>query len=139
MLINVALYMEQSKNKILAKLVIPWLLFLLSLGANGYFSYRLYFAAKSPAVETSQQQIAGIIDAVSKLIVLPTDETPTIATVTNLADVQKEWPELFANAKVGDKVLIYARSQKAILYDPTANIIVQLAPLTMGTASSSSQ
>ena len=36
------------------------------------------------------------------------------------------------NAKVGFKVLIYTQAKKAILYDPGANKIVEVAPVNIG-------
>ncbi len=70
-----------------------------------------------------------LIAAVGRLIVLPTDERPTVATVNNL-DVLRDKP-LFRDAKVGDRVLIYAQAQKAVLYDPDADRIVEVAPFTL--------
>lgn len=68
-----------------------------------------------------------LVDEVGKLIVLPQDESPTIATVTDLEKLKSQ--PFFANAQIGDKVLIYARAQKAILYRPDQNKIIELAPL----------
>ncbi len=36
----------------------------------------------------------------------------------------------FANAQVGDKVLIYYKAKKAILYNPTDNKIVEVGPIS---------
>lgn len=75
-----------------------------------------------------QEQNKSLIDKVGALIILPDDETPTIATVSDL-DKLKGQP-FFAKAELGDKVLIYARAQKAILYRPSSNKIIELAPLS---------
>ncbi len=112
------------------KLLIPWILFALSLGANAYLI--LHSNLINNSSNLTQQEITDTVNTVGKLIVLPTNETPTIAVVTDLS-VLKNQP-FFANAKVGDKVLIYTKAQKAILYDPQLNKIVELAPL--GTTSS---
>lgn len=71
-----------------------------------------------------------IINKVSRLIVLPEGETPTIATVADPSKLKGQ--AFFANAKVGDKVLIYPNSKKAILYDPNQDIIVEVAPVNIG-------
>jgi hypothetical protein len=60
-------------------------------------------------------------------MVLPADETPTIATVSD-PEKLKDQP-FFANAKKGDKVLIFSNSAKAILYSPTEDKIVEVAPI----------
>lgn len=70
-----------------------------------------------------------VLRLAGKLIVLPEGEKPTVATVTNL-DPLYESP-FFKNAKVGDKVIIYARSGKAILFRIDENKIVEVGPLNM--------
>ncbi len=70
------------------------------------------------------------MEAVGRLIVLPEDEVPTIATVTDLEALQGQ--PFFANAKLGDKVLIFAKAGKAILYDPVEQKIVEVAPVNLG-------
>ncbi len=37
----------------------------------------------------------------------------------------------FANAKVGDKVLVYAKAGKVILYNPSEDRIVEVAPINL--------
>ncbi len=74
---------------------------------------------------------AQLIDQVGKLIILPTDEQPTIATVTDLNKLKSQ--PFFAKAEVRDKVLIYSKARKAILYRPRSNQIIELAPLIDGT------
>lgn len=70
-----------------------------------------------------------LIDRVGKLIMLPRDEVPTIATVTNLGPLQKT--PFFINARLGDKVLMYGKSGKAILYRPTEDQIIEIGPLNL--------
>jgi hypothetical protein len=69
----------------------------------------------------------SLIESVGKLIILPIDEQPTVATVADL-DKLKDQP-FFAQAQLGDKVLIYQNAKKAILYRPSENKIIELAPL----------
>ena len=63
-------------------------------------------------------------------MILPTGETPTIATVTDLAPLKNQ--PFFANARVGYKVIIYTNAKRAILYDPVSDKIVETAPLNLG-------
>jgi hypothetical protein len=76
-----------------------------------------------------------LVAAVSKLIVLPASEQPTIATVADLSKLQGQ--PFFANAQVGDKVLIYSQAGKAILYRPSENKIIELAPLDVSASATS--
>lgn len=69
----------------------------------------------------------GLIEEIGKLIDLPKDESPTIATVSDVEKLKNQ--PFFAKAKNGDKVLIYNTAKKAILYDPTGKKILEVGPL----------
>ena len=105
---------------------------LIALAAALYF-YMQYQKSQqllqNPTLAANQQTQA-LLDAVGKLIELPKDETPTIATVSDVSKLQGQ--PFFSKAKNGDKVLIYTKNRKAILYDPAANIIVEVAPVNIG-------
>ena len=105
------------------------LLLLVAMGAAGYFYKQLDDLKKNPN-KVAQDETAATIAAVGKLIVLPEGEQPTLATVTD-PEKLKDQP-FFANAKAGDKVLIYTNAKKAILYSPTENKIVEVAPVNIG-------
>lgn len=66
-----------------------------------------------------------IIESVGKLMVLPTEE-PTIATVSDPESLKGQ--PFFMNAKIGDKVLIYSTAGKAIIYRPSINKVIEIAP-----------
>ena len=78
----------------------------------------------------AQAEVESLVEKVGRLVVLPTDETPTVATVSD-PEVLKE-QTFFADAKKGDKVLIYSNARKAILYDHVQNKVITIAPLTLG-------
>jgi hypothetical protein len=67
-------------------------------------------------------------DAISRLIEIPTNETPTEATITN-ADELSNRP-FFAHAQTGDKVLIFPQAQKAYLYRPSINKLIEVSSVT---------
>jgi hypothetical protein len=71
-----------------------------------------------------------LVNKVGKLMVLPTTETPTIATVSDINKLAGQ--AFFANAQNGDKVLIYAQTKEAILYRESINKIIQVAPVNLG-------
>ncbi len=126
-------YQEPQKSHF-AAILIPWILFILSLGASAYLWIKVSHM-QQVVPQTSQDQVDKIIKEVGALLVLPNNETPTIATVTDLSKLAGQ--PFFANAKLGDIVLIYSKAQKAILYDPSQNKIVELAPInTTNTAES---
>lgn len=67
-----------------------------------------------------------IAEKVGSMIQLPRDETPTIATVTDMT-LLRDRP-LFAHAKRGDKVLIYSASKKVVLYRESIGKIIEMGP-----------
>lgn len=81
----------------------------------------------SNSVDSAASELRNLVEAVGRLIILPDNEQPTIATVTDLEKLKGQ--AFFASAQAGDKVLIYANAKKAILYRPDGNKIIELAPL----------
>lgn len=71
----------------------------------------------------SQKEVENLIDEIGKLIRLPQDDSPTVATVTD-AEKLKSQP-FFAEAQNGDKVLIYTNSKKIYLYRPSEKKIIE--------------
>ncbi len=74
---------------------------------------------------------------VGKLMKLPDGEIPTVVSVVDISKL-KDQP-FFRNGKNGDKLLIFAASGRAILYDPKANLIIEVGPLINNNPSSSQQ
>jgi hypothetical protein len=84
-----------------------------------------------------QKQTQIIVNQVSKLMQLPANETPTIVEVTNATQAKKQ-SAFFQNAQTGDKALLYVKAGEAILYRPSTNKIIAVAPITYNSASASS-
>lgn len=103
--------------------------FVIMAGVAGYFYWQYNKVRKNPNV-AAQQEVDALVARVSQLIVLPTDEVPTIATVSDPEKLKDQ--AFFKSAQAGYKVLIYTKAKKAVLYDPVANKIVEVAPLSIG-------
>ena len=73
-------------------------------------------------IPEDQIEATLLAEKVGKLMILPTDELPTIETIDDLALVQGR--PFFNKAEVGDKVLVYKTAAMAILYRPSKNIII---------------
>jgi predicted PurR-regulated permease PerM len=72
-------------------------------------------------------------DKVSKIMQLP-DETPTIAEVKT-EDLDKlKTQEFFRDIKNGDKILIFSKSQKAVIYREDENRIINSGPIVINTS-----
>ena len=85
-------------------------------------------ASNESKEKTNEAKI--LVAEISKFLILPTDEEPTVATVSDLTALQNQ--PFFSNAKIGDKVLIYSKSKKAILYNPILKKIIEIAPINLG-------
>lgn len=92
--------------------------------------------AKAP-IATVDRKAAAHVEAttlrnkVSKILELPSTETPTVATVSDAAKLQNQ--AFFSNAKNGDKVLMFAQAKQVILFRPATNKVIQVAPIDVGT------
>lgn len=97
-----------------------------------YYFYNKYQKAKqfvdNPSLVT-QKEVRTLVERVGKLIELP-NETPTMATVSDKEKL-KDQP-FFTIAENGDKVLIFTQGKKAILYRPSTNKIIEVAPINTG-------
>lgn len=109
------------------------LFFVLLIGWNINSQYKLKQAQtqlekqiEDPQAE-AKKQTEELLKKISQVMVLPADEEPTIATVSDLSKLSQQ--EFFKNAQLGDKVIIYYKAKKAILYRPFENKIIELAPL----------
>lgn len=110
-------------------LIIGLVLFLI---ASLYFVY--YFYSKTKLISNdsralSEVQVSDVVNKVSKHIILPQDETPTLATVSDPSQLKGQ--AFFAKAKKGDQVLVYINAKKAILYDPVQDKIIDIAPINV--------
>lgn len=120
--------MNQS-NKVIAILIV---IAVLAIGSSVYF-YREYAKTqkllKNPT-EATKEETRELVAKVEKLIELPTGEEPTVATVTDKKKVKDQ--QFFTKAENEDKVLIYTKAKKAILYRPKINKIIEVAPVYIG-------
>jgi cell division septation protein DedD len=70
-----------------------------------------------------------LIAEVSSKIMLPADEKPTVAIVSDINRLKDQ--QFFVNGQNGDVVLIYMNSKRAILYRPAEKKIVEVAPVNL--------
>lgn len=80
-------------------------------------------------------EIKSITEKFSSFIDLPKDEEPTIATIL---DKEKIKDPFFSRAENGDKLLIYTKSGKVILYRPKTNKVIDFGIINISTSSAAS-
>lgn len=123
-----------KKSKKVGKLIIIVLaaiIFLGAIGTAGYLYNQNKKLTQSPDV-ISKEQTAKLVETVGKLITLPTDETPSVATVADKSKLSEQ--PLFAKAENGDKVLIYINAKRIILYRPSTDKIIEVMSIPSSTA-----
>lgn len=83
-------------------------------------------AAKQQAL--AEKEVKDVVTRVGSLMILPSNETPQVATIEDAESLAKT-QAFFANSTNGDQILIYLKDQKAIIYRPSENIIVNVGPI----------
>jgi len=108
-------------------------IFILILAIGGtitsVYYFKQYRALKANPNLEAQRETESLVASLSKLMELPADETPTIATIAD-KDKLKDQP-FFAKAENGDKLLAYTKAMQAILYRPSTNKIINVAPIVI--------
>lgn len=130
---------KKPKKKIIAKILLILVAILLA-GTAVFFGYKYYklrhvynnllFSqsayndAHSKAIENNNQKT---IKAVSKLIALPSNESPTIFEVSDKAKLGNAiiTKTYFANAKNGDVILAYQKANLSVIYRPSEKRIIK--------------
>lgn len=75
--------------------------------------------------------VNGIKQQISKHYLLPSDEEPALATVTDKAKISSDF---LKKADNGDKVLIYQTNRIAIIYRPSIDRVIAVGPVSIDTA-----
>src|SRR6185437_3155049 len=119
--INWRLTLFGSKKRTAISLMI----FIPALAGTASFGYQ-YYLNQNPGF-VYMQNLNKMTQQVSKTITLPSDEKPTVATVTDVKSLPKE--AFFASAKNGDKIFMYKKNKLAVLYRPSAGIVITHAKL----------
>ena len=116
-------------------IIITLVIILLAAIVSAIYFYLQYRQTQDQLTKSAQSnEQAALISEVGKLILLPSGEQPTVATVSDITRLKGQ--PFFAHARNGDKVLIYTKAQEAILYDPIANKIVEVGPISLTHVSS---
>jgi hypothetical protein len=120
------------KKRSIKKIVIRTLViaaFVLITAAAVYFYLQTVKLKKTPA-DVAAAQVKDTVAKVSRLILLPQGETPTLASVSDPSLLKSQ--TFFDKSQKGDQVLIYSNAKEAILYRPSTNMVINVAPVNIG-------
>lgn len=118
-------------KKIFSNKIIVIILALIAIAgiAVATYYFRQYRQLKANPQIASEEEVKGLVDEIGRIMQLPGDETPSVATVLDKEKI-KDQP-FFQNAENGDKLLAYTKARKAILYRPSSGKIIEVAPLNI--------
>lgn len=121
-----------SQFRIRKEYIIAGVVLILALIPSVYFysQYRIAQSKLNNPTQFAGDEAKRLVASVGKLMSLPSDETPTVATVNDREKLKNQ--PFFAKSENGDKVLIYTNAKKAILYRPSINKIIDVAPVNIG-------
>lgn len=118
---------SQKSRSFLPKIIL--LIIIIGIAFGGYYLYQRIKKTPANPKAASFQDGQNTLEKVGKLIELPKDEVPTLATVSDKKKLADQ--AFFKNAENGDKVLIYQKSRKAIIYRPSTNKIIEVGPVNL--------
>jgi hypothetical protein len=117
------------------RLILILVFLIIVLGGTTFYFYRSSKLSLNQKLANSNE-VKSLVEQVGKLVFLPKGEVPTVATVTDLEPLKGK--PFFEDAKKGDKVLIFNDAKKAILFDPVANKIINIAPVNSSVSGNTS-
>lgn len=125
----------QKPKKRIKSFFISALFFVLVAGM-GFLGWQYWLAQKNikqlsdqKSSEQSVQKTANddLIEKVGKITVVPTDERPTVADVSDASKLAGL--PLFDKVQNGDKVLSYTKARRQVVYRPSTNQVVTVITL----------
>lgn len=114
-------FLNYTQKKYQPKFIKIGILVILAVAIVWFFAgQRQDQAIKIQSVENTKP-VSSFVAEISKFIILP-EENPIIVTVAKIELLKDNL--FFVDAKNGDKVLLFEKANKAILYDPIVNKII---------------
>lgn len=83
---------------------------------------------KQATQQSGEERAKEVIEKVRRHIDIPTDPQPTVATIVDVERLREASP-FYAKADNGDHLVV--TQNRAILYDPDRDIIIDVAPVTI--------
>ncbi len=100
-----------------------------SLAAAGYFWWKFQEVSADLKAILAEQDTQPTVQKVREIADLP-QSVPVFANLTGEEDFSQD--DFFTDIQSGDKFLIYAQAQRAVLYRPETNEILATAPFLIG-------
>jgi hypothetical protein len=106
--------------------IVMLVIIITSLLFGGYFYYQFRKLKSNPNAQV-EKEAQDLLSQVAKIYLIPTGEEPTIATVSDPNALKNQ--SFFTQSQKGDKVLIFTKAGRAVLYRPSIDKIIETAPI----------
>ena len=127
----------RRKNKKIKRLYIGIALLVVLMISGAIFGALQYKSLKDENALLSNPQESARVEKeklkknVAALIDVPQDEEPQFLSVTDATQLKQKGEAFFAKAENGDQVLLYQNAKKVVLYRPSTNKVIEVAPITV--------
>lgn len=98
------------------------LVVLIILAVGGYFYWQFYNSDAQKAAR-AEQEVAGVVSKISKLMVLPSTTTPIVVRIED-PELLISQQAFFNGSEKGDHLILFMDVAKAVVFSGKRNIIV---------------
>ncbi|MBU3668609.1 MAG: hypothetical protein FGM57_01425 [Candidatus Taylorbacteria bacterium] len=123
---------QPKKNSMKVKIIV---VILVLIGIFWSLSYMKGNSPKNMAntqgsiTKANIEENKKILENVAKLVLIQEPSAPDVITITDAKTMIEQQP-VFKGAINGDKILVFMKEGRAIIYSPSRDIIVNILPVT---------
>ena len=114
------------------------LIALLIIASIATYAYTHRTLSDVDKAKVAEKETSALVKDVGDLMVLPKEEAPAIFVVQDPNVLISQQP-FFKGAEKGDKLMVYPKAGKAILYSTSKHMIINVGPVTFDQTASTSQ
>lgn len=121
---------HKTRKKANKKTLIVAIIALLALASAGFFAYKYYKIQSDPRSQIEQRnntETKEVIEALGRIILLPTDRQPTVAKVEDVDALKKTNQTFYRDVFKGDYLVLY--TDRAIIFRKQENKVINVAPI----------
>ena len=122
---NIEIKQPQKSKKRLVKV----LLLIVVLVVAGALYYKKYSNSTSGKEAKAKAETSKLIKQVSAHMTLPQDDQPAVFDITDPSQLAAQ-QAFFSGSQKGDKLIVFSKSAKAIIYSPSRDLIINVGPVT---------
>lgn len=116
------------------------LVVVVAIGLGGWLVWRSRSSSDLAGISDSTEklsdtQVQSLVARIGQFMVVPSDEKPSVAVIRNAQSLAQQ-QAFYQGSKDGDVILIY--SSRAIIYDPKADKLVNVGPISRTTETTAS-